>query len=303
MPWLQHFMPFSFRRAGVKVHKHLLFATVGRQKLYLDVATPEEPSDAPRPAVIQLHGGAWVIGDKREQGWPLIGHLAANGWVVFNANYRLSPAATFPDHLVDVKRAIAWVREHAEEWNVDPSFIAVTGGSAGGHLAALAALTANDPKYQPGFEDADTSVQACVPIYGVYDFTNRLGVRREGYRRRLIEPRVMKVRFQDDPDAYHAASPIDQVHPDAPSFLVIHGDRDVLAPVEDARLFVERLREVSRQPVYFAELRGAQHAFDVFCSPRTLRTVTAVHRYLESERAHQRSTAAPAASALEAAAS
>ena len=292
VPWHQHVMPFSFRRVGVRVTKHIPFATLGYTTLHLDVAAPEEPSDTPRPAVIQLHGGAWVIGDKREQGWPLIGHLAANGWVVFNANYRLSPDATFPDHLIDVKRAIAWVREHAEEWNVDPDFIAITGGSAGGHLASLAALTANEPIYQPGFEDSDTSVQACVPIYGVYDFTNRLGIRRKSYRRRLIDPIVMKTTLEDEPEAFAAASPVDQVHRDAPPFLVIHGDRDVLSPVEDARMFVERLRAVSREPVYYAELRGAQHAFDVFCSPRTLRTVTAVHRFLVHERARHEGLAA-----------
>ncbi len=108
----------------------------------------------------------------------MLSHLAANGWVCFNLNYRLSPGATFPDHLVDLKAGLAWIREHADQWGIDPNFIAVTGGSAGGHLAALMGLTANDPEYQPGFEDADTSLQAAVPIYGVYDFTSRLGTNR-----------------------------------------------------------------------------------------------------------------------------
>ena len=99
-----------------------------------------------------------------------------HGWVGFNIDYRLSPAATFPDHLVDVKRAIAWVREHAAEYGADPDFVCLTGGSAGGHLCALAALTADDPAYQPGFEDADTSVAAAVPFYGVYDLTDSEGI-------------------------------------------------------------------------------------------------------------------------------
>ena len=87
--------------------------------------------------MLQIHGGGWVIGDKREQGIPLLNHLAADGWVGFNVNYRLSPRAKFPDHLVDCKRALAWIREHADEYGVDPDFIVVTGGSAGGHLSAL----------------------------------------------------------------------------------------------------------------------------------------------------------------------
>ena len=98
-------------------------------------------------------------------------HLAAEGWVCVAANYRLSPRAVFPDHLVDCKQALAWIREHIAEYGGDPDLICVTGGSAGGHLAAMAALTANEPQYQPGFESADTSVAACVPFYGVYDFT------------------------------------------------------------------------------------------------------------------------------------
>ena len=105
-----------------------------------------------RPTLLQIHGGAWIVGSKNEQGIPLMLHLAARGWVCVSANYRLSPRATFPDHLVDVKRAIAWIREHGAEYGANPDFLVVTGGSAGGHLAALVALTANDPEYQPGFE-------------------------------------------------------------------------------------------------------------------------------------------------------
>ena len=99
---------------------------------------------------------------------PLLTHLAANGWVGFSIDYRLSPRATFPDHLVDVKRAIAWVREHADTYAVDPSFIAITGGSAGATLATLAALTPGDAALQPGFEHADTSVAVFVALYGLY---------------------------------------------------------------------------------------------------------------------------------------
>ena len=147
------------------------------RRLKLDVYQPLEDA-APgerRPAVLQIHGGAWVLGSKNEQGIPLLNHLASCGWVGFNADYRLSPTVKFPGHLVDLKRALVWIREHADEYGVDPNFIAVTGGSAGGHLCALMALTQNDPAFQPGFEDADTSVQAAVPFYGVYDLTDREG--------------------------------------------------------------------------------------------------------------------------------
>jgi acetyl esterase/lipase len=284
------FLPFLFRRPGVRRIKDIEFARAGGRRLKLDVYLPEAeaPAGTLRPAVMEIHGGGWVIGDKREQGLPLLGHLAANGWVGFNVNYRLSPAATFPEHLIDLKRALAWIREHADEYGIDPDFIAVTGGSAGGHLTALVGLTANDPEYQPGFEDADTSVQAAIPFYGIYDFTDRLKTQVKGFLSMFIEPYVMKAFIADEPEKFAKASPIDLVRPDAPPFFVIHGDRDTLAPLEDARLFVERLRETSDQPVVYAELHGAQHAFDIFLSPRTAPVIEGVERFLHGVRADEK---------------
>ena len=252
------------------------------KRLALDVYEPTEPP-APgqrRPAIIQIHGGAWTIGDKREQGIPLLNHLAANGWVGFNVNYRLSPRAKAPDHLVDCKLALAWVREHADEYGIDPEFVAVTGGSAGGHLTAMMALTANDPEYQPGFESADTTVQAAVPFYGVYDLVDEPNHMWPGFFNEFLEPGVMKTTRQQDRAAFERYSPKYRVHADAPPTLVIHGSDDVLVPVEMGRDFVEALRATSNSAVAYAELEGAQHAFDIFPSPRTVETVEYVERFL-----------------------
>ncbi len=291
VPWSRVALPFHTHRKGVVRDKDIEYSRAGGRVLKLDVYRPaadtssEASTDmAGRPAILQIHGGGWVIGDKREQGIPLLEHLAVNGWVGFNANYRLSPAATWPEHLIDLKRAVAWIKEHAAEYGADPSFIAVTGGSAGGHLTALMALTAGDPQFQPGFEDADTTLQAAVPFYGVYDFTDRLGVGFPGMVENFLEPWVMKAFLAEEPEKFASASPIDQVGPDAPPFLVLHGDRDTLAPVEYARLFVERLREVSEAPVVYAELHGAHHAFDLFVSARAKPVIEAVERFLWAAR-------------------
>jgi acetyl esterase/lipase len=270
------------RHSGVKRTKNITYRRAGGKELRLDVYEPSHPAEpgVKRPAVLQIHGGAWIIGDKREQGIPLLKLLASHGWVGFNANYRLSPSATWPDHLVDLKYAVAWIREHADEYGVDPDFIAVTGGSAGGHLTAMVALTANDARFQPGFEGADTTVQAAVPFYGVYDFTNRNGTMPDEFVGRFLEPFVMKAFLSDDPELFASASPLDNVHADAPPFFVIHGDNDTLAPVEDARTFTKALGDVSDAPVFYLELKGAQHAFDVFSSVRTRRVIRATHRFL-----------------------
>lgn len=286
VPRLKLLSPFTPARENTKRTKNIEFGRAGGQRLRLDVFEPLEPRKPGtlRPAIIQVHGGAWIIGDKREQGLPLLYHLAANGWVGFNVNYRLSPGATFPDHLIDVKRAIAWVRENAETYGIDPNFIAITGGSAGGHLTALAALTANDPRYQPGFESVDTSVQAAVPFYGVYDFTDRLKLMGRPFRTRILEPIIMKAFFDEEPQKFHDASPLDLVHEHAPTMLIIHGNRDVLAPVEYARLFHEKLAKVSSSPALYAEIPGAQHAFEIFASPRTVRVIAGVERFLDTAR-------------------
>jgi len=232
--------------------------------------------------LLQIHGGAWVIGSKNEQALPLMMHMAARGWVCVSANYRLSPRATFPDHLVDLKRALVWMREHAEEFGGDPNFIVVTGGSAGGHLCALMALTANDPEYQPGFESADTSVQGCVPFYGVYDFTNRDNLRESLGLIELIELQVLKAKLGHQRDSFEKASPLYRVRAEVPPppFLVVHGSRDSLVPVRTARSFVEELRRVSRNPVVYAEIPGAQHAFEIFPSVRSTYVVYGAERFL-----------------------
>jgi len=287
-----------YRRRLVRHTRRVEFGRAGGRRLYLDVFEPSAPRTpgVRRPAIVQIHGGAWILGFKERQAMPLMRHLAANGWVVFNVDYRLSPAATWPDHLVDCKAAVAWVRDHADDWGVDPGFVAVTGGSAGGHLTAMLAITPGDPRYQPGFEHADTSVQAAVPFYGVYDWTNQSGQFGPEFRRDILEPLVVK-RFVDEaPGVFADASPLilaeraeaaDTLLP-VPPVLAIHGDRDTLAPVGDARAFTSVLRRVSPNPVLYVELPGTQHAFDAFRSPRTDRVVRAVHRFLAVQwSAHQ----------------
>ena len=200
-------------------------------------------------------------------------------------NYRLSPKATWPDHIVDCKRALSWVRDHIAEYGGDPGFIAVSGGSAGGHLSALLALTSGDPDFQPGFEEADASVDACVPFYGVYDMTAGRGTSHydEGLLT-LLERRVFKRKVADDPAVFEAASPLCRVNADAPPFFVVHGTNDTLVPVAEARGFVAALRAVSKSPVFYAELPYTQHAFDVLPSVRSAHAVAAVVRFLEGVR-------------------
>jgi acetyl esterase/lipase len=284
--------PLMLRPRDVRHVRAVEYARAGDHPLLLDVYLPEEPTPArPRPAIVQVHGGGWIAGTRSEQGIPLLNHLARHGWVGFNIDYRLSPRATFPDQVVDVKRAIAWVRAHAAEYGADPDFVCLTGGSAGGHLCALAALTTGDPDLQPGFEAADTSVAAAVPFYGLYDLTDPEGIYYPELVEWVLERHVFKARLADEPERFRAASPVHRVHAEAPPFLLLHGERDTLVPVADARRFVAALRAVSESPVLYAELAGAEHAFDILPSVPTARVVEAIERFLATVRAGHRAVA------------
>jgi acetyl esterase/lipase len=280
-PWRRLARPFDFHDDSVRVISNLPYTEAGRRG-HLDIYLPAgEDAIKDAPVLLQVHGGAWTLGAKEHQGRPLMNQMAAKGWVCVAINYRLSPRDPWPAHIVDVKRAIAWVKDNIADYGGDPDYVTITGGSAGGHLAALAALTPGDPDFQPGFEDADTSVQAAVPFYGVYDFAGSTGLTNAiGMRDAFLGPRVMQTTWADSPDVYEAASPILRITPDAPDFFVIHGELDTLVAVDQARLFVAELRRTSKASVVYAELPGAQHAFDVFHSIRSAYAVRAVDRYL-----------------------
>ena len=278
--------PVSMKHRRYQATRAISYGAAGRRN-ELDVwRRPDLPLGAGAPVLVQVHGGGWVIGNKDQQALPLLTHMAQAGWVCVAINYRLSPRATWPDQIVDVKRALAWVKDNIAEYGGDPDFVCITGGSAGGHLSSLAALSPNEPEFQPGFEAADTSVRAAVPFYGIYDFVNRERtgpVDMEDFLARA----VFKSTPAEAPSVWEHASPTSWVGPQAPPFFVIHGDNDTLAPIGQAREFVEKLRAESKHPVAFAELPGTQHAFDVFDSPRTIYSTNAVHRFLEAIRVRE----------------
>jgi acetyl esterase/lipase len=242
------FAPISLRRHAVERVANIRYGPAGRRNLLDLYRHRSYPSG--RPTLIYLHGGGFRFGGKRFGARLLLYRLASRGWVCVSANYRLLPAARFPDPPIDVKKVIAWVREHGREYGADPNAVFLAGSSAGGHLAAQAALTPNDPVFQPGFEGADTSVAGAISLYGYYG-----------------------------PVASDWPSPLAYVKTNAPPFFVVHGDQDTLVIVEDARRFVEQLRATSSNPVAYAELPGAEHGFDLFRSRRFETVVDAIEAF------------------------
>lgn len=258
----------------------------------LDVWRRKDLTTEPAPVLLFIPGGAWVHGSRILQGYALMDHMAALGWVCLSIDYRVSPNHRWPQHISDVKAAIAWARANVDRFGGDRNFIAIAGCSAGGHLAALAGLTPGDPELQAHLpEDSDTSVDAVVGIYGRYCWEDRSTVERVRFVD-FLERVVVKRRIDRHPEVFRRASPIAVAHADAPPFLVIHGSGDSVIPVAQARSFVERLRAVSRSVVSYMELPGAGHAFDMTDGARTGAMATAIGLFLNH--IHRTHTTIPA---------
>lgn len=245
------FAPFLVRNFRVKRRANIRYGDAGKRNLLDLYHHKSTPSKA--PVMVYLHGGAFRSGRKNREARPLLYRLASRGWICISANYRLQPKSTFPDHLVDLKKVIAWVRKNGHKYGADPTTLFVAGSSAGGHLASTAGLTQNDPIFQPGFEDTDTSVTGVVSLYGYYGSARENGI--------------------------HPSTPLAYLKKDAPPFFVTHGDKDTIVIVEDARKFVDKLRSKSMNPVVYAELPGAQHSFDLFHSLRFESVVDGVESF------------------------
>ncbi len=277
--------PFQLPRRDVKRLKNISYGPSGR-KNQLDIYIPKAKPLLPMPVLIHAHGGGWVVGRKHQQAQPLIGHMASKGWLVVDVNYRLGPRNKMPAMIQDVLLAVSWVKANIETYNGDPSFVALTGGSAGGHLVALAGLASADESLKPGFEQADCAVDACVPVYGVYDFCKRSGAFNEGIDE--LQTFLTRLVMPGSPEMHEAlwdqVSPIGQIHSQAPPMLILHGRHDMLADFESAKAFAETLNQTSTNKVIFAELPSGQHAYDIAHAPPTPEHTRAVYRFLESVR-------------------
>ncbi|MEZ5570614.1 MAG: alpha/beta hydrolase [Halioglobus sp.] len=277
--------PLSRDDKEVDVIRHLPYGPAGIRN-QLDIYRPRSIPQGGCPVLLQIHGGAWMMGDKGSQALPLMYSLAKRGWICVAANYRLSPSVSFPTHLLDCKAALCWIREHGEQYGLNTDFVAVTGGSAGGHLTALMGLTENQPQFQPSNPMTDTSVQACIPFYGIYDFLVRYD---QHPNRRIYEGfltgRVLHESLKDNPALWDQASPITHIHNNAPPFMVVHGSHDTLAAISEGRVFSNKLKEVSHNPVVYLEMPGAEHGYEVFHSLRTEHTIEGVFAFLEWVRA------------------
>jgi acetyl esterase/lipase len=256
---------------GSKRYEGVTYAVVpGYRPMQLDVWVPATPT--PPPLVVWIHGGAWMIGDRRylpETLRPnqLFEELMAAGLAVATIDYRHSLEAKFPAQLHDVKSTIRYLRAHADGFGFDISRIGVWGESAGGHLAALVALTAHRPDLEGalGVLRQSSAVDAVVDWYGPADLTlqprhDPTAATAKLPPELLTPPEDLLVGGQDE-HAYAAASPITYVTPDAPPFLLIHGTADSLVPYLHSEVLAQALTDAG-VPVRLVPIEGADHIFN-----------------------------------------
>lgn len=302
---------FLSNRAALKLpsvpapafQQNLTFAIVPHtgRKLLCDLWQPGEHVRRSGLAFIYLHGSAFFLLDKDMGTRPFFRHLAAQGHVVMDVAYRLSPETDVMGMVNDVKRAIVWMKENAGTYKINTRMVALGGGSAGGHLALLAAYTANNPEFAPQeLEGRDTSVCAVCSLYGssdmasTYFHTNQhLTTRSYAGRPKKAVPTKMPGwiirRMGEDyyrlgfdkgfenagalapllgghpdecPETYARYSVITHVHAGCPPTYLIHGEHDIMAPVKSTRTLFARLTE-ENIPVVMHLLPQTEHAFDL----------------------------------------
>ncbi len=295
--WWRTLLQVPFHPRSLQISHGVSYGPLKRQRVDIWRLSTTPPN---APVIFFVHGGAWVFGDKTEQGRPMLHEFVSRGWVAVALNYRLAPKYPWPAQIEDVTRALGWTKRTIRSMGGDPDRVVVAGASAGGQLAALLALTADDPTWRPadGSGPTDWSVRGCISLYGVLEMTGDEVVwdGHGGELRRLLETRVVNKSIADHPDLYRAMSPMERISASAPPFLVIQGGNDTMVDVNVARCFVARFRSVSTAPIYLVELPLTQHAFDVTASPRTSATTRAAVAFAEaavSRDRQRRSTTTP----------
>lgn len=231
------------------------YANVDGHPLLLDLRIPD--GAGPFPVIVYLHSGAWITGDRT--GGPAI-RQASRGYAVASIDYRLAPQYVWPAQLDDCKAAVRWLRAHAQQYRLDPARVGVFGASAGGHLAAMLATTA----------DESSSVKAVVDFYGPTDLL-KLDDQKlpcipglDGNASFMPPSLLMGCPIQECQEKTATANPLNYVAPDDPPFLIMHGLMDCLVPWQQSQMLHDALlaKGVESHLVLIANGEHGGSAFD-----------------------------------------
>lgn len=276
-------MVFPTAWAGIKIEKDVPYLGPDRAEK-MDVYLPDTPAERPFPVVIWIHGGGWVSGSKSAaREINICTTLAKNGYAAFSIDYRLGtevsetdpgkvPLETvpWPQNLYDCKTAVRFIRKEAARFGIDPAKIAVSGGSAGGHLALMTGISENDAELNKGglYTDQSNDISCIIDFYGPTVVTpGRRAVRFAGKTPEETEANI------------EAGSPILQVKKDSPPILVVHGDNDQTVPLSHSLDLVEKMK--TEGTVHqFIQVPGGKHSFHL--QPKEMDLRPAVLEFLSN---------------------
>jgi len=244
-------------RPEVEMFKDVVFGKGGKQELKLDLARPRE-GDGPFPAIVCIHGGGWVRGD-RKQLTQTVEALARSGFVAVTIDYRLAPEYHFPAPIEDCKTAVRWLRAHAKDYRIDTDHIGVVGFAAGAHLACLLGVTDKDDGLEGSGGNAEQSsrVQAVASFFGPTDLA------WPHWNREVVEGNLVPLlggTLKEKPELYRKASPLTYARKDAPAFLFFHGTEDRTIPLDQSERFATRLHDLGNTAI-LVKVEGEGHTW------------------------------------------
>lgn len=255
---------------GVRIEHDVDYLGAGRTER-ADLYQPPAVPDPPRyPGIVIIHGGGWTGGDKRAAREINIGTtLAANGYVCLSINYALAAPGhpTFPQNIQDCKRAVRWLRKHADQLHIDTDHIGAIGGSAGGHLTALLAVTGPEVGLDPA-DNAEYScrIQAAVPLYPHCAAAWEGGTPLQVYS----DLPMFAQNHATAPQLWNSALPIKQLSSDDPPMLILHGTADTTTPLNQSTRFHEAAL-ATRLDCQLIVVDKAPHSFHLQPAQRDLR--------------------------------
>lgn len=240
---------------NIDVYKDIQYKQLDGKSLGLDIYKLKN-MEKTAPVIIFIHGGSWKSGKRSDYLLYLIDY-ARKGYVTATVSYRLSHDAPFPAAVFDVKSAVCWIREHAEEFMINPEKIAIVGGSAGGHLAMMLAYSdENEFKEENCSGGISSKVQAIVNLYGPADLTT------EYARGHASVHKFLGFNYEQNPQIYIDASPRNYISPDDPPTLIFHGTIDSLVPVSQSDSLHNWLNKAGVINEYH-RLKGWPHTMDL----------------------------------------
>lgn len=247
----------------VRVERDVAYLPAGREEKADLYFPPNTPKDAKLPAILWIHGGGWNNGarDGRRE-IAVCSTLARNGYITMSIDYKLAYGKyeVWPTNLWDCKTAVRWLRANADRLGIDPKRIGVAGGSAGGHLAAMVALTTPADGLDPAepYGNVSCAVNCCVDMYGIADVGT------------FHEAKMLGKTFEEAPKLYQAASPVTYVRSNSPPFLILCGTADNVVNPEQSKLLAKTFKDAGAQ-AQLVVIPGAPHSFDFEPKQRDLR--------------------------------